>query len=362
MKLSIEEVLKKMVFSNASDLYIKVGRPPVMRVDGKLYPMKTDELKEEDITYFANCIMNESQKAIFAQTMELDTAYTIPEVGRFRVNIFKQRGSISMVFRYVPKLNLSFEELNLPPIVRELAESPRGLILVTGTAGSGKSTTLAAMINHINHTRKCHIVTIEDPIEFVFEDDLSIIQQREVGQDTLSFAEALRRVVRQSPDVIMIGEMRDLETISAAISAAETGHLVLSTLHTIDTTTTVERIINFFPAHLQQQVRMELALCLRGVISLRLLTRASGVGRIPAVEVMVVTPSIRKLLLEGRTTELIKFIEEGELFGMQTFNQALAKLYQRNLITYEEALQYASSPDEFKLQVQGISSQTRISF
>jgi twitching motility protein PilT len=303
-----------------------------------------------------NEIMNEAQRAQFERSMEMDLAYGLTGIGRFRVNVFKQRGTAGMVLRLVRRPTLTFEELNLPAVVQELSDLPRGLVLVTGTAGSGKSTTLAAMMNHINNTRKCHIMTVEDPIEFIHEDNLSIINQRELGLDTLSFAEALRHVIRQSPDVIMIGEMRDLETISTAISAAETGHLVFSTLHTVDATTTVERIINYFPSYLQQQIRMELALCLRGVISLRLLPKASGVGRVPAIEVMVVTPTIRKLLLEGKTTELSTYIEQGEYYGMQTFNQSLLKLYRKNLITYEEAINNATSPEEFKQSVEGITT------
>lgn len=352
--MEIEELLKKMAFSNASDLYLKVGRPPIMRVDGKIYPMKASPLKPEDTEDLAKQFMNDDQRARFQRTMELDLAYGLSGVGRFRVNIFRQRGSVGAVLRLVKRPTFSFEELNLPPVIRELAELQRGLVLVTGTTGSGKSTTLASMINHINNTRKCHIMCVEDPIEFLHEDNMSIINQREVGIDTLSFAEALRHVVRQAPDVIMIGEMRDLETISTAISAAETGHLVFSTLHTIDATTTIERIINYFPAYLHHQIRMELALCLKGVVSMRLLTKASGVGRIPALEIMLVTPSIRKLLLEGKTTSLGKFIEEGEHVGMLSFNQSLVKHYQQNLITYEEAIAAATSPDEFKLSVQGI--------
>jgi twitching motility protein PilT len=354
--MELEELLKKMAFSNASDLYIKVGRPPVMRVDGKLYPMKATMLKMDDIEEIAKKLMVDEQRAQFERTWEMDLAYGLSGVGRFRVNVFKQRGTTGMVLRLVRRPTLSFEELTLPPVVQELSELPRGLVLVTGTTGSGKSTCLASMLNHINNTRKCHIMTVEDPIEFVHEDNMSIINQREIGLDTISFAEALRHVLRQSPDVIMIGEMRDLETISTAISAAETGHLVFSTLHTIDATTTIERIINYFPSYLQQQIRLELALCLRGVISLRLLPKASGVGRVPAVEVMVVTPTIKKLLLEGKTTELSSYIEQGEYYGMQTFNQALLKLYRRNLITYEEAIANATSAEEFKQSVEGITS------
>lgn len=357
----IEEFLKKMALANASDLYIKVGRPPILRIDGKTHPMNKPPITAEESEQMASELMSDEQRIRFHRTMELDMAFGMESVGRFRINIFKQRSQIGLVMRLVKRPVFTFDELNLPPTIRELAELTRGLVLVTGTTGSGKSTTLAAMINHINNIRRCHIMTIEDPIEFLHEDNMSVINQREVGLDTLSFAEALRHVVRQAPDVIMIGEMRDLETIQTAISAAETGHLVLSTLHTIDASTTVERIINYFPAYLHQQIRMELALCLKGVVSMRLLPRASGVGRVPALEIMINTSTIRKLLMEGKSTSLGKFIEEGGHYGMQSFNQALSKLYLANLITFEEAILASSNPDELRLAIQGIASGVRAS-
>jgi twitching motility protein PilT len=305
--------------------------------------------------------MNDVQARQFERSPEMDLAIGIKGIGRFRVNVFRQRSSIGVVFRYVRRPSFSFEELNLPPAVRVLAEKRRGLVLVTGTTGSGKSTTLAAMINHINNLRRCHIVTIEDPIEFLHQDNIAIINQREVGFDTVSFAEALKHVLRQSPDVILIGEMRDLETISTAIQAAETGHLVLSTLHTIDATQTVERIINYFPAYLHNQIRMELSLCLNGVISQRLLPMGSGTGRVPAVEVMLCTPTIKKLIFEGKTLELHQHIEAGGHVGMQSFNQSLLGLYRRKMIRMDDALAYASSPDEFRLMAEGIASGVRTS-
>jgi len=354
--IEIESLLADMVERNASDLFIKAGSRPSMRIDGTIHATEYEEVSVEETVALAQNLMTERQWRAFEERPEMDLAIGISGIGRFRVNVFRQRGSVGMVFRHVSSSTMSFEELNLPPAVRDLAERQRGLVLVTGTTGSGKSTTLAAMINHINETRRCHIVTIEDPIEFLHSDRMSIISQREIGFDTMSFSDALKHVLRQSPDVILIGEMRDLETIQTAIAAAETGHLVLSTLHTIDAVQTVERIINYFPAYLHPQIRMELALCLQGVISMRLLPRASGKGRVPAVEIMIGTPMIRKLLHEGKTLELPQYIEQGGHVGMQTFNQSLLKLYRAKMIKMEDALAYATSPEEFRLMAEGIAS------
>jgi twitching motility protein PilT len=355
--IDLETILAEMVEKRASDLFIKAGSRPSMRIDGTIYVTEYEEMTVEDTVQLAQeKLMMQNQWEKFQEQMEMDLALGIRGVGRFRVNVFRQRGSIGMVFRYVSSSSMSFEELNLPPVVRELSERHRGLVLVTGTTGSGKSTTLAAMINHINEIRRCHIVTLEDPIEFLHADKTSIINQREIGFDTVSFSEALKHVLRQSPDVILIGEMRDLDTIETAVNAAETGHLVLSTLHTIDAVQTVERIINYFPAYLHSQIRMELGLCLQGVISMRLLPHGSGKGRVPALEIMVGTPSIRKLLHEGKTLELPQYIEQGAHVGMQTFNQSLLKLYQAKMIRMEDALAFATSPDEFRLMAEGIAT------
>lgn len=359
MEIKLESLLQEMVDRSASDLYLKAGSTPYLRIDGAIVPVDSEELTVEDTHKVAYELMNEAQVRHFEQSPEMDLAMGIRGVGRFRVNIFRQRGSTGLVFRYITRPNFDFEELNLPPAVRTLAEKQRGMVLVTGTTGSGKSTTLAAMINHINDIRRAHIMTIEDPIEFLHRDNMSIISQREVGFDTKTFSEALKHVLRQSPDVILIGEMRDLETISTAISASETGHLVLSTLHTTDAVQTVERIINYFPAYLHQQIRMELALCLNGVVSMRLLPHASGTGRVPAVEVMIATPTIKKLLYEGKTLELSQHIEAGGHVGMQSFNQSLLSLYKRKMIKMEDALAYATSPDEFRLMAEGITSGVR---
>ncbi len=355
----LDDLLQEMVERNASDLFLKAGQRPCFRIDGEIQMSDYGELTMDETHAIAVQLMSEEQADYFARVPEMDLAIGVRGVGRFRVNVFRQRGSTGLVFRFISNPTFSFEELNLPVAVRDLAEKRRGLVLVTGTTGSGKSTTLAAIINHINLLRRCHIVTIEDPIEFLHQDELAIINQREVGFDTKSFSDALKHVLRQSPDVILIGEMRDLETISTAIAAAETGHLVLSTLHTVDAVQTIERIINYFPAYLHPQIRLELSLCLQGVLCQRLLPLASGKGRIPAVEVMMATPTIRKLLHEGKTLELPQHIEQGTHVGMQTFNQSLLQMYRGKKIKIEDALSYATSPDEFRLMAEGIGSGVR---
>lgn len=352
--VDIAVLLQDMVDRQASDLFLKVGQNPCLRVDGTIIPLNYDELSPEDVESVAVELMSESQAKAFVSTPEMDLSMGVQGLGRFRVNVYRQRGSVAMVFRHVTSPPTSFEELNLPPTIETLASLARGMVLVTGTTGSGKSTTLAAMINHINENRACHVVTIEDPIEFLHADRRSLISQREVGFDTDDFREALKRVLRQSPDVILIGEMRDVETIQTAVAAAETGHLVMSTLHTIDAVQTIERIINYFPAYLHQQIRMELSICLKGVICQRLLPRATGRGRVPAVELMVATPTVRKLLFEGRTLELPEHMAAGREDGMMTFNQSLFHLYDENLVERDVAMAYATSPDELRLMMQGV--------
>jgi twitching motility protein PilT len=307
--------------------------------------------------------MNPSQKARFNEKNELDMAYAVPGLGRFRVNVFKQRGSVGLVFRMVPAKILNFEDLVLPQVLMKIAQEQRGLILVTGTTGSGKSTTLAAMIDYINTSRTSNIVTIEDPIEFLHRDKKSIVNQREIGSDTFSFSDALRSALRQDPDVILVGEMRDFETISIALTAAETGHLVLSTLHTVDTTETINRIISVFPPYQQKQVRMQLAAVIKGIISQRLVSRADGKGRVPAVEVMLGTLSVRESIIDDtKTRNIPQIISTGMVhYGMQTFDQSLLGLYKKGLITYEEALLSASNPDDFALKVKGIQSTSDMS-
>ncbi len=356
--IQLEDLLSEMVERRSSDLFLKAGSPPYIRIDGQIVAMDYGDLTFEDTRNFARSMIDETQWETFMQVPELDLAVGVSGIGRFRANFFRQRGSIGIVMRHINNPDLQFDELNLPPIVRELAERPRGLTLVTGMTGAGKSTTLAAMINHINVMRKCHIVTIEDPIEFLHHDKMAIINQREVGFDTMNFRDALKHILRQSPDVILIGEMRDLETIQTAVSAAETGHSVFSTLHTTDAVQTVERIINYFPAYLHTQIRMELSLCLNGVISQRLLPRKGSHGRIPAIEILVSTPTIKKLLLEGKTTEIYEHIQQGEYYGMQTFNNSLLKLLREGLIDYKTAQAYATSPEELRLAYEGMGTGT----
>ena len=353
--MKIEDYLKQMLDKNASDLYFKAGSPPYFRIDGKLIPASDEKLEPKDVEEIINAVLTNEQKENFRIMKELDGAYSLPGLSRFRFNVYWQRNTVAVTFRSIKTDIPSFEELNLPvSILEKLSSQPRGLILITGHAGSGKSTTLAAMIDHINEDFQKHIITIEDPIEFVHYDKKSIISQREVGSDTISFNNALRHIIRQSPDIIFIGEMRDAETMQIAIMAAETGHLVLSTLHTIDATQTVDRIISFFPSDAHTQIRMQLSLLLKGVISMRLIPRSDKPGRVPACEVMISTPTIRKLIAEGKTNQLITVIEEGALFGMQSFNQALAELLKKSVISKGVALSYASNPDELALRLKEI--------
>ena len=357
--MNLNDLLKMTFERRASDLHIKVGVPPILRVNGKLMPIESEKrLTQEDALGIAFGIMNNVQKAKFKEKNELDMAYGVPGLGRFRVNVFMQRGSVGMVFRVVPVKIQSIEDLMLPAVLTKVAQEQRGLILVTGTTGSGKSTTLAAMIDYINNTRTSNIVTIEDPIEFLHRDKRSIINQREIGADTFSFGDALRSALRQDPDVILVGEMRDFETISTALTAAETGHLVLSTLHTVDAAETVNRIITAFPPYQQKQVRMQLASVIRGIVSQRLVSRADGNGRVPAVEVMIGTLSVREAIInEDKTRELSNLISSGmSHYGTQTFDQSLLVLYKKGMISYDEALTSTSNPDDFILKVKGIQS------
>ncbi len=356
--LDLKRILTLAVQRGASDVHLKVGLPPVLRIHGKLVPVTGEKrLMPEDTREMAFSIMGERQKEKFRVSNEVDLAYGVSGLGRFRVNIFSQRDSIGMVLRTISVNPPTVAELNLPAVIEKIAMEPRGLVLVTGTTGSGKSTTLAAMVNHINSNRNCHIITIEDPIEFLHRDKKAIINQREVGQDTQNFATALRVALRQDPDVILVGEMRDFETIETAILAAETGHLVLSTLHTLDAQETVNRIVAVFPFQQQKQIRLQLATILKGVISQRLVSRADGQGRLPAVEVLVSTARVRECISEElKTRELYDAIAQGySTYGMQTFDQSLMDLFRRGLITYEEALKNATNPDDFALKVSGIS-------
>lgn len=357
--MELNDILKFATKAGASDIHIKAGLPPVFRIDGSLVPYKeAPRLSPDMVNQMAFGIMNQGQQKKFKEQNEIDLAYGVPGLGRFRVNVFQQRGTIGIVFRVIPFGIATIEQLNLPKVIERIAMEQRGLILVTGTTGSGKSTTLAAMIDFINSNRTCHIVTIEDPIEYLHRDKKSIVNQREVGFDTHSFAVALKSALRQDPDVILVGEMRDFETIETALTAAETGHLVLSTLHTIDATESITRIVTAFPPYQQQQVRLQLASIIKGIISQRLVPRADGKGRVPAVEVMVSTSRIRECIEDKeKTKEIHDAITKGfTTYGMQSFDQSLMTLYRKGLITFEEALRQCTNPDDFKLKVAGISS------
>jgi twitching motility protein PilT len=347
-EMQIEDLLYLMVERGSSDLHLKAGSPPMIRVDGELTPASYEILPPEAVRRMCESIMTDEQKARFIADRELDMAYSIPGLSRFRINIYLQRGTWGSAIRVIPSRPLSLDELKMPMVVKELAMKPRGLVLVTGPTGSGKSTTLAAMLNHINENRRCHIVTVEDPIEFLHKDKNSVICQREVGADTHSFQLALKHVLRQDPDVILIGEMRDLETTSIAISAAETGHLVMATLHTNSAATTVDRVIDIFPPHQQSQIRMQLSVTLEGVLCQTLVPKARGGGRIMAMEIMPVTPAVRNIVREGKTHQIPNIIQAGQSFGMQSLDMALRNLYLQGLVTYEDCLAKAASPDEFK--------------
>ena len=355
--MNINDLLKIAVERKASDIHLKVGSHPVIRVDGGLEPLQDlKRLMQEDTVAMAFSMMNARQKQRFKEELEIDIAYSVPGLGRFRCNIFQQRGSVGLVLRVIPARIYSIRELMLPTVLEKICSESRGLVLCTGTTGSGKSTTLAAMIDQINAGRNEHIITVEDPIEFLHRDKRSIVNQREIDVDTRSFAQALRSALRQDPDVILVGEMRDYETIETALLAAETGHLVFSTLHTLDATETINRIISVFPPHHQKQIRIQLSQVLKAIVSLRLVPRADGIGRVPAVEVLVSTAYIRECIENKEKTKYIR--EQIALgtsqYGMQTFDQSLYQLYKNGLITLDEALRRATNPDEFKLKIQGV--------
>ena len=356
--MHINELLTIVCEQGASDLHLKVGNHPIARIRGKLTPMtQFKRLVQEDTIAMAFAIMaSDKQKGKFKENFDLDIAYSVPSLGRFRCNIFNQRGTVGLVLRVIPRKIYSIDDLMLPKVLKDICKEQRGLVLVTGTTGSGKSTTLAAMIDLINSTRSEHILTIEDPIEYLHRDNLSIVNQREVEADCKSFSSALRASLRQDPDVILVGEMRDLETIETALHAAETGHLVFSTLHTLDATETINRVISVFPPHHQKQIRLQLASVLRGVISQRLVPRADGHGRVPAVEVMVATESVRSCIEDQDKTKMLKdVISAGTAqYGMQTFDQSLYFLLGQGLITEDEALLWATNVGEFKLRLEGV--------
>ncbi|HVP57793.1 MAG TPA: PilT/PilU family type 4a pilus ATPase [bacterium] len=350
--------LEELVKRKASDLHLKMGVPPTLRVDGELTMLDVARPTAEQMEQAAAEILTPSQKKEYDETSEVDFAFGVPGLARFRANFYKQRGSTAMVFRLIPFDPPRIEDLALPPAVRELALRHRGLVLVTGTVGSGKSTTLAAMVRVINDNLRRNIITIEDPIEFLHRDNKSLISQREVGSDTDSFPVALRHILRQDPDVILVGEIRDQLTMSIALTAANTGHLVLSTLHTIDAAQAVNRIISFFPPHQHQEVRFLMSTCLEAIISMRLVPRADGQGRVPAVEVMIATGTVKEYLADAGRTHLIKnVIEESTTeYGMQSFDQSLLSWYNKGVITLDDALRFASSPTALQIKAKGIQT------
>jgi twitching motility protein PilT len=355
---NFKQAISQMVQRNASDLLLKVGRPPTIRLNGELHGLEMPPVKPEDLKLLAEQIMTPRQVKEFAEKKEADFAIGVPGVGRFRTNIYQQRGTLAFAFRAIPYEVKTVRELNLPAVLEEIALRPRGLVLVTGVTGSGKSTALASMINHINQNRRVNVITIEDPIEFLHRDVMSNISQREVGNDTLSFGTALRHVLRQDPDVILVGEIRDVETLDTALKAADTGHLVFSTLHTTDATQTINRILSFYPPHQHQEVRMLLSTALQAIVSLRLVPRADGKGRIPAAEVLVNTAAVADNMRDiEKALHIPDLIAEGAVsYGMQTFDQSLMRWFKDGLISYESALFYSTNPNEFALRVSGVDS------
>jgi twitching motility protein PilT len=355
--INFKAVLQEMIRRNGSDLHLKVGRPPTIRADGELEPLDHTPLRPEDLKALAEQLMTPRQVKQFADEKECDFAIGVPGIGRFRVNVYQQRGSLCYAMRAIPYQARTITELNLPTVLEEIAMKPRGLVLVTGVTGSGKSTALAAMMQHINENRRANVITIEDPIEFLHRDINSHINQREVGTDTATFAQALRRVLRQDPDIILIGEIRDLETLDTALKAADTGHLVFSTLHTTDATMTINRVLSFYPPHQQAEVRFSLASALQAVVSLRLVPRADKAGRIPACEVLINTAAVRDNIRDmEKMLDIPDLIKEGSVqYGMQSFDQSLMQHYSRGAISYESAVFFATSPSEFALRVQGVA-------
>jgi len=356
--MTFKEMIQQLLTRNASDLHIRVGLRPTLRIDGKLYPADDQVLVPQDIEKILSQALTESQLQRFHQRREMDLALSISKMGRFRINLYKQRGTVGIAIRHVNTQIPSFEELNLPESIKDIANARKGLIIVTGTTGSGKSTSLAAMIEYVNSSRAENILTIEDPIEYIYRDKKSIISQREVGGDTESFATALRHAFRQDPDIILIGEIRDADTMGIALTAADTGHLVLTTLHTMNAIETISRIISFFPPHQHQQIRLLLAGTLKSIMCQRLMPRSDGPGRIPAVEILISTASVREYIIDQLKTPLItELIEQGTVqYGMQSFDQSIMKMFRSGLISYEEALVQSSNPDDFDLRCKGITS------
>jgi twitching motility protein PilT len=355
---NFKQAITQMVQRNGSDLLLKVGRPATIRVNGDLVALDTAPLKPEELKSLAEQIMTPRQVKEFAEHKEADFAIGVPGVGRFRTNVYQQRGTVAFAFRAIPYEVKQIRELNLPGVLEEIALKPRGLVLVTGVTGSGKSTALAAMINHVNTNRRVNIITIEDPIEFLHRDQNANISQREVGNDTLTFNSALRHVLRQDPDLILIGEIRDMETLDTALKAADTGHMVFSTLHTTDATQTVSRVISFFPPHQHDEIRHLLSTALQAIVSLRLVPRKDGRGRVPAAEVLINTAAVADNIRDlSKQLNIPDLIAEGSVqYGMQSFDQSLFAWYQQGVISYESAIFYATNPSEFALKASGVDS------
>lgn len=363
-RLDLKAALQRMVLEGASDLHLKVGRPPTLRLHGALVPLDMPPMRPEVLRALAEQLLPPAQLREFVEVRESDFAINVPGIGRFRVNVYQQKGTVAFAMRAIAHAASNVHDLNLPAVLKQIALRPRGLVLVTGVTGSGKSTALAAMIQHINESRSANVITIEDPIEFVHRDVRCHINQREVGTDTASFSQSLRRVLRQDPDVIMIGEIRDLETLDVALKAAGTGHLVFSTLHTTDATLTINRVLSFYPPHQQNEVRFALASALAAVVSLRLVPRADKPGRVPACEILVNTEAVRDQIRDlSSTLNIPELIREGSVaYGMQSFDQSLMNWYSRGVISYEDALFHATNPAEFALRVQGVDGASDTSF
>jgi len=357
-------VLQHMIQTNASDLHLKVGRAPTLRIDGQMVTTEGQALKQEDLRSIAEQVMGPKNIKEFSEMKESDFALAVPGVGRFRVNAYQQRGTVAFAFRTVPFQAKTISELNLPTVCERIAMMPRGLVLVTGITGSGKSTALGSMLHYINQNRQANVITIEDPIEFLHRDIKCSINQREVGTDTGSFGQALRRVLRQDPDIILVGEIRDLETLDTALKAAETGHLVFSTLHTTDASQTINRVLSFYPPHQQTEVRYMLSIALRAIISLRLVKRADKKGRVPAAEVLVNTEAVRDQVRDlSKALNIPQLIREGAVpYGMQSFDQSLMNWYEKGVISYDDALLASTSPSEFALRVQGVAASSDTSW
>ncbi len=353
--MNLKQILVEMLNRKASDLHIRVGIRPHLRVNGRLEQISADPFTIDDLNNIVGQILNEQQQERFRKKNEMDLALSVAKLGRFRINLFRQRGTTGIAIRAVNTVIPDFEELNLPETIRKLSMEKRGLIVITGTTGSGKSTTLASMIEYMNSTRLDNVLTVEDPIEYIYRDKKCIVSQREVGADTESFATALRHALRQDPDIILIGEIRDIDTMSIALTAADTGHLVLTTLHTLNTVETVSRIISFYPPHQHQQIRLLLAGTLKAVVCQRLLTRCDMPGRVPALEILISTAAVKDYLLDPEKTAAIPdLIEDGGQYGMMSFDQSIMGLYKTGMISFEEAINQCSNPDEFDMRVRGI--------